>query len=615
MKPIPAFFAVAVLFLGTACRGPAAGPILVPMPQEMTFTGGYFETDSARFVQQTGGGFVAGRVEASVPGIRPEGYRLKVTRRNIELTAADSAGLFYGRQTLRQLATAQGIPCVEITDNPRFRYRGIHLDVSRHFFPEETILRLLDEMARYKLNKFHFHLTDNGGWRLSIDAYPLLTRLGAFRTESDWLKWWNYGDKRYVPEGTPGAYGGYYTKEEIRRIVAYAAERFIEVIPEVEFPAHSDEVFAAYPELCCTGRPYTSGEFCVGNPRSLKFMDDVLTEILELFPSEYIHIGGDEARRTAWKNCPKCRHLAKELGGLDQVQCYLIEHAEKFLAERGRTMIGWDEILKNNLRSSSTAISYRGQRGGIEAANRGYDAVMSPGEILYLDWYQADPRTQPRAMGGFSPIKKIYGFWPVPDMPAKAAANESMVRGEFVPQDSVECIYNGGREHVIGVQGCMWTEFVETEEHLEYMLFPRLLAVSELAWTPQKRREWSDFRRRVNAHVPLLHERGINAFPLSADVEITAHVIAEDKRVRITLDTEKYPAEVRYTLDGTDPAAGSELYDGPFAVKAGTTVRAAIFTAGRTAGNVSELYVDARHNIDNYYTYLETPEVYASTDR
>ena len=368
MKLIFAISIVALSFFGTACRRSVGEMILVPMPQEATFTGGYFETDSARFVERAGDGYVACRIDPSAPEIRPEGYRLKVTRRGIDLTALDSAGLFYGRQTLCLLATAQGIPCVEIIDNPCFGYRGIHLDVSRHFFPVETIFRLLDEMARYKLNKFHFHLADNGGWRIRIDAYPLLTRLGAFRTESDWLEWWSYGDRHYVPEDTPGAYGGYYTKEEIRRIVAYAAERFIEVIPEIEFPGHSDEVFAAYPELCCSGRAYTSGEFCVGNPLSLKFMDEVLTEVLELFPSKYIHIGGDEADRTAWKSCPRCRHLARELGGVDQVQCYLVEHAEKFLAEHGRTMIGWDEILKNNLRSTSTVISYRGQRGGIEAA-------------------------------------------------------------------------------------------------------------------------------------------------------------------------------------------------------------------------------------------------------
>ena len=239
MKLIFAISIVALSFFGTACRRSVGEMILVPMPQEATFTGGYFETDSARFVERAGDGYVACRIDPSAPEIRPEGYRLKVTRRGIDLTALDSAGLFYGRQTLCLLATAQGIPCVEIIDNPCFGYRGIHLDVSRHFFPVETIFRLLDEMARYKLNKFHFHLADNGGWRIRIDAYPLLTRLGAFRTESDWLEWWSYGDRHYVPEDTPGAYGGYYTKEEIRRIVAYAAERFIEVIPEIEFPGHT----------------------------------------------------------------------------------------------------------------------------------------------------------------------------------------------------------------------------------------------------------------------------------------------------------------------------------------------------------------------------------------
>lgn len=247
----------------------------------------------------------------------------------------------------------------------------MHLDVSRHFFPKEQIFKILDEMAYYKLNKFHFHLCDNGGWRIQIDKYPLLTKLGSHRMEIEWLKWWDFGDKHYVPEDTPGAYGGYYTKEDIRQIVSYAAGRHIDVIPEIEFPAHSDEVFVGYPEFCCTGRPYTTGEFCVGNPATLRFAEDVLTEIMELFPSKYIHIGGDEARKVAWKSCPKCQHLAREVGGFEEVQCYMIEHLELFLAEHGRVMMGWDEILKNSLRSSSVPISYRGQRGGIEELTAG----------------------------------------------------------------------------------------------------------------------------------------------------------------------------------------------------------------------------------------------------
>ena len=504
---------------------------------------------------------------------------------------------------------------MKITDNPRFGYRGIHLDVSRHFFAKEEVFKILDEMARYKLNVFHLHLTDNGGWRIQIDRYPLLTRLGAFRTEADWLKWWEFGDRRYVPEGTPGAYGGYYTKDDIRQIVAYAAARYIEVIPEIEFPAHSDEVFIGYPELCCSGKPYTSGEFCVGNPATFEFMDGVLTEVMELFPSRRIHIGGDEARKAAWKTCPKCQLLAKELGGLDEVQCYLIEHAEKFLAEHGRMMVGWDEILRNNLRPTSVAISYRGQRGAIEAANRGYDAVMSPGEIIYFDWYQANPHTQPRAMSGFSPIKKMYSFEPVPDTPERAAANESLVKGEYVAPDSVEHIRPNAASHIIGVQGCTWAEFIGTPEHLEYMIFPRLLAIAELGWTPRERRLWADFRRRVNSQIPRLLARGVNAFTLSNDVEITARIVREGRKARVTLDTEKYPAEVRYTLDGSHPTVGSDIYSGPFVVEAGTTVKAALFAGGKPAGSIAELYVDACHDVENYYTYLETPEVYASTNR
>ena len=284
MRIISEISVAASLLFAVACHDPQPGADLVPLPAEMTFTGGYFQTDSVSFARGVADGRVVCELDASSPNLSREGYGLEVRSDGIRITAADSAGLFYARQTLLQLLTAKGIPCVKITDNPRFGYRGIHLDVSRHFFAKEEVFKILDEMARYKLNVFHLHLTDNGGWRIQIDRYPLLTRLGAFRTEADWLKWWEFGDRRYVPEGTPGAYGGYYTKDDIRQIVAYAAARYIEVIPEIEFPAHSDEVFIGYPELCCSGKPYTSGEFCVGNPATFEFMDGVLTEVMELFP-------------------------------------------------------------------------------------------------------------------------------------------------------------------------------------------------------------------------------------------------------------------------------------------------------------------------------------------
>ena len=488
MKLIFAISIVALSFFGTACRRSVGEMILVPMPQEATFTGGYFETDSARFVERAGDGYVACRIDPSAPEIRPEGYRLKVTRRGIDLTALDSAGLFYGRQTLCLLATAQGIPCVEIIDNPCFGYRGIHLDVSRHFFPVETIFRLLDEMARYKLNKFHFHLADNGGWRIRIDAYPLLTRLGAFRTQSDWLEWWSYGDRHYVPEDTPGAYGGYYTKEEIRRIVAYAAERFIEVIPEIEFRGHSDEVFAAYPELCCSGRAYTSGEFCVGNPLSLKFMDEVLTEVLELFPSKYIHIGGDECPTVMWEKCPHCkaRMKAEGLRRPRQLQNYATARVEKFLNARGRRLIGWDEILEGDVTPTATIMSWRGAKGGIEAARQGNHAIMAPTTNCYLDYYQTrDTAREPLAIGGYLPVEKVYELDPYE---------------QLTPAEQV-CI--------LGVQANLWTEYIATWPHAEYMLLPRLSALAEVGWSLD-RKDYAGYLHRVRRLARIYDACGYN---------------------------------------------------------------------------------------------------------
>ena len=269
---------------------------VVPLPNDMEIKTGFFEVDSAQFANESMDKFITCRIDSAFNrDLGEEGYNLSVSSGTIRLNACTEKGAFYGKQTLKQLLSSRGIPCVEIKDAPRFSYRGLHIDVSRHFFPKEEIIKLLDEMAYYKLNKFHFHLTDNGGWRIQIDKYPRLTSMGAFRTQCEWVEWWDKKDRTYLPEGTPNAYGGYYTKEDIREILAHAEKLHIEVIPEIEFPAHSDEVFIGYPELCCTGKPYTSGEFCAGNERTYTFMENVLTEIIDLFPSDYIHIGGVEA--------------------------------------------------------------------------------------------------------------------------------------------------------------------------------------------------------------------------------------------------------------------------------------------------------------------------------
>ena len=301
------------LVAGLVACTPDRGQVnVIPLPNDMEIKEGFFEIDSTRFVNEGADKFITCHIDsASYNELGDEGYELSVSSGAVHLNAATGKGAFYGKQTLRQLVSSRGIPCVEIKDTPRFGYRGLHVDVSRHFFPKEEITKLMDEMAFYKLNKFHFHLTDNGGWRIQIDKYPRLTSMGAFRTQCEWVEWWDKKDRTYLPEGTPNAYGGYYTKEDIREIVAYAEKRCIEVIPEIEFPAHSDEVFVGYPELCCMGKPYAGGEFCAGNEQTYTFMEDVLTEVIDLFPSAYVHIGGDEARKVEWKNCPIIYRVVK----------------------------------------------------------------------------------------------------------------------------------------------------------------------------------------------------------------------------------------------------------------------------------------------------------------
>ena len=568
-------------FFSCSPNGEERPTTLIPKPAQIAWKSGFFKVDSNQVFAEGESGTIRATIDASLGN--PEGYSLVVNPKGIDLKAASEAGLFYGKQTLRQLYTPEGIPCVSITDAPRFGYRGLHLDVSRHFFAKEEILKLLDVMAYYKLNKLHFHLTDAGGWRLQIDKYPKLTSHTAYRTESDWLKWWDENDRRYLPEGTDGAYGGYYTKEDIRQIVAYAAQRHIDVVPEIEFPGHSDEVFAAYPELCCTGKPYTSGDFCIGNERSFTFMEEVLSEVVELFPYEYVHIGGDEASKRAWKSCPKCKALMRQKGmeSVDELQSYMIHRAEDFLKTKGRKLIGWDEILEGGLAPEATVMSWRGESGGIKSARMGHDVIMTPSNFLYFDFYQADPKTQPYAIGGYTPVKTVYSYNPV-------------------PADSLDAEQ---QQHIIGVQANTWTEYINDEKHLEYMMFPRALAVAELAWTPQELRSWADFKPRMNANIPLLQRMGINAFTLSDEIEATMTVDTLKREIRVNLDAEKYPAEIRYTTDGTMPTTASPLYKRPIVVKDSAHVVAAIFRGGQSQGEPTEKKADYHRGINKPIHY------------
>lgn len=434
-----------------------------------------------------------------LPGSGVSGaYSLTVTPDSVLIVAADSAGVFYAGQTLEALKDpADGrIPCVEIKDAPRFRWRGYMQDVSRHFFSIEWLKRQIDAMARLKLNVLHLHLTDAAGWRVEIDRYPLLTSLAAWREGALWRDWW-FGDRRYLPEGTPGAYGGYYTKEELEDLVAYAAERYITVVPEIEMPSHSEEVLTAYPELSCTGVPYVHSDFCIGREETFVFLENVLTEIMEIFPSRYIHIGGDEASKKAWRECPLCQaRMAEEgLADVDELQSYMIRRMGSFLERHGRIPVGWDEILQGGADSTAVVMAWRSVEEGAKAARNGNMTVMSPGAYCYFDTYQDDPSMLPAAMGGYLPLSKVYSFEPVPDGLTEAEASR-----------------------IMGIQANLWAEYVPTEEHAELMIYPRLYALAEVAWSPADGKDYADFRRRALRLCSLMREEGYNAFDLAHEV-------------------------------------------------------------------------------------------------
>lgn len=428
------------------------------------------------------------------PAIPAEGYRLRIGKKKIDIASSDEAGTFYALQTLLQLAdhyaTEGAIPAMTIEDAPRFPYRGLMLDVSRHFRDKEFIKRQLDLMARYKLNRFHWHLTDGAGWRIQIDRYPELTDIAAWRPYIDWAGW-HSGGRHYCRQDAPGANGGYYTKEDIREVVDYARQLHITVIPEIEMPGHSEEVLAVYPDLSCTKRPYTSSDFCIGNERTFEFLTNVLDEVIELFPSEYIHIGGDEASKQAWRTCTACQKRMQDEGlqSIDELQSYLIRRIERHLNARGRKLLGWDEILEGGLAPNATVMSWRGVQGGIAAAQAGHHAIMSPGSHCYLDGCQDDPTIEPAGSAAILPLSTVYDYEPAPDSLDLAV-----------------------RKMILGVQGNLWCEHVPTEEHCEHMLWPRGLAIAEVGWTQTEKKNYGAFLSRVCNKIPRLQALGYHPF-------------------------------------------------------------------------------------------------------
>lgn len=495
--------------------------------------------------------------------LQNESYILHISKENIRIEAGSEAGIFYGLQSLLQLVEdGTKLPLLYIEDTPRFTYRGLMMDVSRHFFDVAFVKKQLDMLAYLKMNRFHWHLTDGTGWRVAIDKYPKLTEIASWRSIADWKQWWA-SDRKYVTKDTPNAYGGFYTKDEMKEIVAYAKERYITVIPEIEMPGHSEEVLAVYPELACTEKPYTSSEFCIGNKKTYTFLEDVLTEVIEIFPSEYIHIGGDEASREHWKKCKKCQRLMRKEGMKEEaeLQSYLIKHIEKFLHTKGRKLIGWDEILEGGLAPDATVMSWRGVTGGIEALKMGHNVVMTPGQYVYLDAYQAKPDTQPEAIGGFLPLEKAYAYNPMPE--------------GLTPEQE---------NHLLGVQGNIWTEYVPTPEHLEYMIYPRLLAIAELGWTQEEHKNWTNFKQRVNLFIPKMQKKGYNPYTLSTEPDIHHTMSADGKSINVYFSTERFPVDVHYTLDGSLPTYTSAKYTDTIKISDSSILTAQLYQNGEAIG-------------------------------
>lgn len=552
----------------------ASHSYIIPYPQKITWNNGFFEfpvhasfscnlegeekEDFVTYLSQSSFSLVyrnKGKTDIVFKLVSPkdsqltqEAYHLKVTKKGILVEATSASGLFYAFQSINQLVQPAGnntflLPEVTIEDAPRFAYRGMHLDVSRHFYTKEFVKKQLDALARYKLNRFHWHLTDGAGWRIEIKKYPELTRETAYRPFPDWKSWWN-GGRTYCRQDAQGASGGYYTQEDVKEIVEYARQRHITVIPEIEMPAHSEEVLAALPQLACGGDLKSGGEFCPGKELTYTFLTDVLKEVMALFPSEYIHIGGDEANTNHWKQCPDCQARMKKEGMKEEgeLQEYLVSRIEKFLKENGRKMIGWDEILTGDLDETSAVTVWRGEDKGVESVKRGLRTILSPGAYCYFDSYQDAPRTQPEAIGGYLPLEKVYSYEPV--TPA-------------FPVDKLDCVG--------GVQGNVWTEYMSTPEHTEYMIYPRLLALAEVAWTNPEYKDWKRFYNEVLHEIDVLSMLGYNTFNLKNEVGnrpialgIDNH-LARGKKVKYLKPySDSYPAGGDMAL--TDGIHGGWMY-------------------------------------------------------
>lgn len=507
-----------------------------------------------------------------------EGYELEVSSNKIEILASSNSGAFYGIQSLLQMLPVTPdrsrdiyIPAVKIKDAPRFKYRGMHLDVGRHMYSVDFIKKYIDMMARLKLNTFHWHLTEDQGWRIEIKKYPKLQEIAAFRKET---LVGHYSDQPHQFDGEP--YGGFYTQEQIKEIVAYASRRQITIIPEIEMPGHSQAAIAAYPELGCTGEQVEVAtkwgvfeEVYCPTETTFKFLEDVIDEVVELFPGKYIHIGGDEAPKTRWKNCNHCQKLIKEKGLKDEhgLQSYFIQRMEKYINSKGKQIIGWDEILEGGLAPNATVMSWRGTSGAVEAAKEGHDVVLTPTSHCYFDYYQSDSDDEPLAIGGFLPLEKVYSYEPVPK--------------ELTVEES---------QYVLGAQGNVWTEYMPTSEQAEYMAFPRMIALSEVVWSETDKKDYKDFIKRLEFYQKRMDNWDINY--ANHIYEVKGDLRNTNGKLTYELNTVSDSYPIYYSVNENEP---NIKYEHPVEVNESMTLRAVVKNENKELGQTFEQNINL-HN-------------------
>ena len=539
-------------------------------------------TESAVYEGEAGAGF-SFILAADMPH---EAYTLNVTKKRVEVRASGLNGFNYAIQTIKQMLPVEvygkvdaaqkswTLPCVKINDAPRFGYRGLHMDVSRHFFDMDEVKRYLDIMEVHKLNTLHWHLTDDQGWRLEIKKYPRLTEIGAIRKQT--LVGHLFDSEIY--DGTPYGEGCYFTQDQVREILDYAAGKGITVIPEIDLPGHMLAALAAYPELGCTGGPYdvwgkwgvADDVLCVGKEKTMQFLEDVLTEVCELFPAEYVHIGGDECPKVRWENCPHCQAKIAELGLKDDdrfqaehyLQGYVTARMEEFLHSKGKKLIGWDEILEGELAPNATVMSWRGVAGGLQAVRMGHDAIMTPNTFFYLDYYQSlDKENEPLAIGGYLPVEKCYSYEPT---------TEGMTEEE--------------KAHILGVQANLWTEYIATADHLHYMLLPRLAALAEVQWCQPEVKDWERFLDSADEFCGIYDIMG---YKYGNHLFDTRGVCETGNGVCVVLEAQA-ETPIHYTLDGSEPTVDSPLYTEPIQITESCTLKARSQRGGEMSGRTFE---------------------------